>query len=366
MNFRRILFVLFAALASGAASAHATGASWLAIDAPASGALDLRWDIPAIDLQLALEIDRDGDGRYAAEEIAAQRDVLARYAAGRLAILRGGVACALRAEAAGLSTRNAEPVVSLRFAGRCERSGPIELATALFFESPSYSALFELRTPEGRYPGVLTPGSDRWLQPPTSTIAGALLRFLAKGTWHVLIGYDHIVFLLLLLLPSVLRGVRAGWQAVHSRREIVRDIVRIVTAFTLAHSVTLGFAATGTFTLPERPIEIAIAASIVFAGLLNLFPVAARLRLPLAFAFGFVHGFGFANAFGELDRAGFGIAPMLAGFNLGVEAAQLLIVACALPVLLALRRAPVYRQRLMPALSVLTAALGAFWLIARF
>ena len=181
----------------------------------------------------------------------------------------------------------------------------------------------------------------------------------------MLIGYDHVAFLLLLLLPSVLRGARAGWLVATSRGEVARDLLKIVTAFTIAHSVTLGLAATETLVLPARPIEIAIAASIVVAGVLNLFPAAARWRLSLAFGFGFVHGFGFANALGEIDGPGFGIAPMLAGFNLGVECAQLLIVAAALPLLLALARAPLYRQRLMPAASLATAALGALWLIAR-
>jgi hypothetical protein len=181
----------------------------------------------------------------------------------------------------------------------------------------------------------------------------------------VLIGYDHIAFLLLLLLPSVLHASSSGWVAAASGRQVIRDLLKIVTTFTVAHSVTLGLAATGTVQVPTQPIEVAIAGSIIVAGLLNLFPAAARWRMPLALVFGLVHGFGFANALRGIDVSGFRLAPVLAGFNVGVEVAQLLIVAAALPVLWALSRTRSYAGHVMPALSVATALTGGVWLIGR-
>jgi hypothetical protein len=181
----------------------------------------------------------------------------------------------------------------------------------------------------------------------------------------VLIGYDHIAFLLLLLLPSVLRASSAGWVAAASGRHVIRDLLKIVTAFTVAHSVTLGLAATETVHLPMQPIEVAIAGSIVVAGVMNLFPAAARWRMPLALVFGLVHGFGFANALQGIDMTGFRLAPLLVGFNLGVEIAQLLIVAAALPVLWLLSRTRSYAHRVMPALSIATALTGGVWMIGR-
>jgi HupE / UreJ protein len=129
--------------------------------------------------------------------------------------------------------------------------------------------------------------------------------------------------------------------------------------------VTLSLAATRTVLLATRPIEAAIAGSIVIAGMLNLYPKATHWRLWVAFGFGFVHGFGFANALGEIGATGFALAPMLAGFNIGVECAQLMIVAVALPILLLVGRSPIYANRLMPALSLATGLLGAVWLGAR-
>ena len=132
--------------------------------------------------------------------------------------------------------------------------------------------------------------------------------------------------------------------------------VTIVTAFTIAHSATLALAATGTVVLPTQPVEVAIALSIVVAGLLNLLPRLSGWRLPLAFGFGLVHGFGFANVLGELDLSGASMAPLLAGFNISVELAQLGIVVLVLPPIYLARRARWYSDGVLPLGSC---ALGA-------
>jgi hypothetical protein len=146
---------------------------------------------------------------------------------------------------------------------------------------------------------------------------------------------------------------------------VTRDIVTIVTAFTLAHSITLALAATGTLVLPARPVELAIAASIAIAGALNLVPAWSRWRLPLAFGFGFVHGFGFANALGGLDAGGVSLLPLLGGFNIGVELAQLGIVAVVLPAIYLARRQRWYANGVLPLGSCALGAAGVVWLVQR-
>jgi hypothetical protein len=148
-------------------------------------------------------------------------------------------------------------------------------------------------------------------------------------------------------------------------RDGIRDMVVIVTAFTVAHSITLGLAVSGLVQVPVQPIEVAIAGSIVVAGVINLFPAVSRWRLGLAFGFGLIHGFGFANALQEIGGGGVRLAPMLGGFNLGVEIGQLLIVAAILPLLWILGRTPLYATRIMPALSLATAMTGAIWFAGR-
>lgn len=176
--------------------------------------------------------------------------------------------------------------------------------------------------------------------------------FLHLGVLHILTGYDHLLFLLGLLI--VCRG--AG------------PTLGIVTCFTLAHSVTLAIAALGVFSLPGHIVEPLIAASIIFVGIENL----ARREAPtgrwaVAFAFGLLHGFGFAGA---LRATGLGageqglILPLFA-FNLGVELGQLALVAVALPLLARLRKHPVPLRRVQVIVSVLVAGAGLFWLAQR-
>ena len=112
-------------------------------------------------------------------------------------------------------------------------------------------------------------------------------------------------------------------------------------------------------------VEATIAFSIVAAGVLNLFPRGARWRLPIAFGFGLMHGFGFANALSELGASGARLVPALAGFNIGVELAQLSIVMIALPLLLRFRTKPFYAARIMPWASAATACAGVVWLLQR-
>jgi hypothetical protein len=353
-------------LASGTVHAHANGASDLRIvSGGASNALVASWDIAAADLSMPLELDSDGDGVLTAAEIDERRPAILQFATSRLGIRRGGDDCQLSAGELATSRRGSETFLSLQLSGLCPGNGPVEVSTSLFFGSAGYSAMLDVETPHGRFPAVLSFGSPGWTEPPAASVLDTLLHFLREGIWHVLIGYDHIAFLLLLLLPSVLQGSSSGWTTAVSGREVVRDLVKIVTAFTVAHSITLGIATAGAVQVPIQPIEVAIAGSIVVAGFLNLFPAASRWRLRLAFGFGFIHGFGFANALQEIGADGLRLAPMLAGFNLGIDVAQLLIVAVTLPILWLLSRGSRYASRFMPALSLATALTGAFWFTGR-
>jgi hypothetical protein len=362
----RLIAFIAGVATSGAALAHANGTSYLRIASGAAGApLAATWDIAAADLQLPLELDTDGDGVLGADELAARAAALSRFATGHLDIRRGGIDCVVSPGTPTRSARESETFVSLPLRIVCAADGPLEVSTSLFFGSAGYSALLDVRTPSHRFAAALSMNGATWAEPPVPSVLATSWRFLREGAGHVLIGYDHIAFLLLLLLPSVLRASSSGWVAVASGRHVSRDLLKIVTAFTVAHSVTLGLAATETVRLPTQPIEVAIAGSIVVAGVLNLFPAAARWRMPLALIFGLVHGFGFANALEGIDLTGFRLAPLLVGFNLGVEVAQLMIVAAALPVLWWLSRTRSYAHRVMPALSIATALTGGVWLMGR-
>jgi hydrogenase/urease accessory protein HupE len=176
-------------------------------------------------------------------------------------------------------------------------------------------------------------------------------RFVPEGIHHILIGPDHLLFLIGLLLMG----------------GSMRRLLLVVTAFTVAHSVTLSLAALDIFTPPARLIEPAIALSIVYVGFDNLLVKGGRdVRAWIAFAFGFIHGFGFANVLKAMDLPRSALGWSLFSFNLGVEIGQMgvvIVVASALALLRA-RNERVGRQ-VAVAGSVLVILAGSFWFVER-
>lgn len=211
--------------------------------------------------------------------------------------------------------------------------------------SPEIKAAFSSREPEAAQPAGFTPSAE-----PARVSAGA---FFKLGVEHILTGYDHLLYLAALILGCT--GLRA--------------IIGIVTAFTVSHSITLALATLGVVTPPSALVEQVIAGSIVFVALENLWLRGRdpKLRQVVAFAFGLVHGFGFAGLLADLGvgaEHGAVVVPLLS-FNLGVEAGQLLVIAIVLPLLLQARRRPRFITVLQPAASVAVAALGLIWLVDR-
>jgi hydrogenase/urease accessory protein HupE len=181
---------------------------------------------------------------------------------------------------------------------------------------------------------------------------GSFADFLLLGVKHILTGYDHLLFLLGLLVVT--------WSLASS--------LRIITCFTIAHSITLALATFGLVQIPSRIVEPLIAASIVYVGVENLLRGGdPRGRRLLTFAFGLIHGFGFASVLREMgvgSRVG-GVALPLFSFNLGVELGQIIIAAAALPIIWKLRAAPFFTARWAPACSGVVVVLGGFWFVQR-
>jgi hypothetical protein len=348
------------------AEAHATSTSYLVADGTDARDVRVTWGVAVADLNWELGLDSDGDGRITWGEVEGREEEIASFVAGHVDMTRGGVACDVRREDLQIATYNDEPHLSLGYRASCAKAGRLALTADLFFDTdPTQRTLVDFVTPAGQFTSVLSPESRTWVEPAKPSALATFRTFVGQGIWHVWIGYDHIAFMILLLLPGVLRSTGTGWLGTRTFRDTAGDLFRVVTAFTLAHSVTLALAATGAVRVPVRPIEIAIAASIIVAGVLNLFPAAARARLALAFGFGLIHGFGFANALAELGAEGTRLVPTLAGFNVGVELAQLSLVVLVLPLLFRARNSTFYALRFMPLTSLAAALAGAAWLVAR-
>ena len=151
-------------------------------------------------------------------------------------------------------------------------------------------------------------------------LATQFFGFVREGVWHIWSGFDHILFLLALLLPSVLWRRENAWQPVAEFRKALVYVLKVVTAFTVAHSITLSLATLGVVQLPSRLTESAIAASVVIAAANNIFPLFTRREWMVAFGFGLIHGFGFASGLSDMGITHENLAVTVLGFNLGVEA----------------------------------------------
>ncbi|MBS4200912.1 HupE/UreJ family protein [Bacillus sp. FJAT-49732] len=173
--------------------------------------------------------------------------------------------------------------------------------------------------------------------------------FMVLGIEHIITGYDHILFVLCLIIPATIT---------------IGRMVEVITAFTLGHSITLGIATLGILTLPERIIEPAIALSIIFVAVSNLLKWETKNRWIITFLFGLIHGFGFAGILQEMELSRSTIASSLLFFNVGVEVGQIAIIALVFPLLVLFRK---YKRfpAFVSASSVSIITIGLFWFVQR-
>ncbi len=249
---------------------------------------------------------------------------------------------------------------------------PIALAAA----TPVPPAPAPLATPGAAPSPAVDRDVDRDVDATTmaQSPATAFFGFVREGVHHILIGYDHILFLLSLLLPAVWirsavtdprTGVtRTRWVPSHNLRLALTNVLKVVTAFTVAHSITLALSVLNIVNPPSRWVESIIAASVVLAALNNIWPVISEARWKLTFVFGLVHGFGFASALKDAGLAKGALVAPLVGFNVGVEIGQLCIVAVVLPIAWSLRGTRTYRGAFAGG-SLAIAAIAGLWLVQR-
>lgn len=350
----------------GRAAAHAGSSAYLWLDFD-GGRGSLRWDLALRDADLALGLDADGDGQITWGETRRAEPALRGYARQRLVLESGGAPCAL-ADAGGLQVvaRDGEHYAVLRFDADCAAL-PDALRYAAQFElDASHRLLLRARVDGREQSAVLAPERREFVLASAGAGSAAVFAsYFREGVQHVLEGWDHLLFLLGLFLPAVLRREHGRWQPAHSLREVLLGSATVVTAFTVAHALTLCLAALGVLSLPSRIVESAVAASVLFAGLNNLRPLVHRRLAWLAAGFGLIHGSAIAGALLELGLPASGRVAALAGFNLGVEVAQLAAVAVLIPLAFPLRRARAYVRWVLWPGSALVALAGLVWLIDR-
>jgi hydrogenase/urease accessory protein HupE len=308
--------------------------------------------LPMDDVDLLLRVDRDLDGRISAPEIEAARDRLQAYAEKHLHIRSDDVA--LTAGRAGIrewrDPAGAE-YVELSFEyGSPSRIGRVSIRSDFLTDLYSgHKTLGDIRA-AGRSDEqfVFEPSRVYELRAPAGATWRTAASFIRLGIEHIFTGYDHILFLFGLLV------IGTG----------LRNLVAIVTSFTVAHSMTLAVATLGVVQPVPWMIEAAIALSIAYIGFENLLVQNPRYRWKITFVFGLVHGFGFATVLREMHLPRAGLVVSLFSFNAGVEIGQIAIVSVMYPVLLAIARTS-YRVPISRIVSSAIAVIGLFWFCQR-
>ena len=362
-----VLCVLAACCCCAPALAHKPSDSYLSLSVH-ERQIDGQWDIALRDLDFAIGLDADGNGELTWDEVRAKHKEIAAYALSHLSLASGGGVCPATVREQLIDDHTDGAYSVLRFGAVCaDKISALSVEYRLLFDiDPQHKGLLKLQNRGLTSTAIFSPdtATQQFAVAETNRLK-QFGDFLKTGVWHIWIGFDHILFLLSLLLPAVLIWTDQRWRPAPSFKSAFVDVFKIVTAFTLAHSITLTLATLQVIALPSRWVESAIAVSVIFAALNNIFPMILKRRWIAAFGFGLIHGFGFASVLSDLGLPQTALLLALVGFNVGVELGQIAIVAVFLPLAYALRGSWFYRRLILIAGSGLIALIAAIWFVER-
>ena len=363
----RIVALLACVLLSAPAFAHKASDAYLTIERD-GWLLRGQWDIALRDLDNALGLDANADGDITWGEVRSRQADIGAYAISRLQVSSGGERCSLSPTAYLIDTHTDGAYAVMTFTGACPQPGPTLALDYRLFEGldPQHRGLLNfVENGQSRSVVFSADTPHRIVGGDSSGPVRQFATYLNEGVWHIWTGFDHILFLLSLLLPAVLVRHHDRWQAGASFRASFIDVAKVVTAFTLAHSITLSLAALSIIQLPSRLVESCIALSVVLAALNNIWPLVHGRRWAVAFGFGLIHGFGFASVLADLGLPRDALLLALVGFNVGVELGQLAIISVFLPVAYGLRATKAYRRVIFVGGSAAIALVAGVWLAER-
>ncbi len=359
--------LLLIGLLSAPALAHKPSDSYLTIIGGGKQ-LTAKWDIALKDLEYLIGLDADQNSEITWGELKAKRQAIVAHALSRLHITADGRDCPLEVTQL-LVTQHSDggyAVLALRI-GCPGDAAVLNIDYHLLFDAdPTHRGLVLYTGGIAASTHVLSPSAPTLeLRTGEARLWKSFKDYVWEGVWHIWIGFDHILFLLSLLLPAVLILRARQWHPVESFRPAAMSVFKVVTMFTLAHSITLWLAVMQYVTLPSQMVEATIAFSIVVTALYNLYPRWPLSGWAVAFVFGLVHGFGFANVLLDLGLTQVTLAVALLGFNVGVELGQIAIVVVFFPLAYLLRGTWFYRLLVLKAGSVLIAAIAGLWMVER-
>lgn len=322
------------------------------------------WQIQLADLEQKVAFDLNADGHITWQEITTKRTTIDEFVSDSVsATISNKHTCALTSNGPlQLDSHFNQPYVVIPLSFVCPTSDAFTLSYSAFF---NLDANHKAITTINKHTRIFSAGnSTQTIDFTGSGYLATFTQYVYQGVLHIWMGPDHILFLIALLLTCVLVRNNKKWQGIGSKLTIFKHTAWIVTAFTLAHSITLTATAMNILSPNSRWVELGIAISVLFAALNNIWPVILRLGW-ITFGFGLLHGMGFASVLGELGLSNdYQLLSVLA-FNLGVEIGQLAILIVALPLLILARNHAWYQKWLMPAGSLAIALIAIQWSIER-
>jgi hypothetical protein len=364
VNHLLACLLLACCLFAPAARAHNLSVAHVDIAPAVGGGQRLELDLALRDLALSLPLDANRDERVTWAELQAARPAIEAMVRAKLSLDDRAGTCPLRFQDFGVRHYDDGSYASLVVHADCRNSQDLRLRYELFYDSdPRHRALVTVHRAGGVGTAIARAEQRILLLPKVS--GNPFRDFVREGIAHILSGYDHLAFLLSLLLPAPLVLVGRRWQPADGWREVLYPTLGLVTAFTAAHSITLSLAALGLVRPASFWVEAAIAARRARPPHNNLYPLVTRRLWAVGFGFGLVHGLGFAGALAETGLPADARLSALFGFNIGVEIGQLGVVSVALPTLFLLRTRPGYPDFVLRLLSSAIAALAGWWLLQR-
>ena len=364
-----LMFVLLinALLFSASAFSHQSSTSYFTGNINSNGALNGDLQIRLLDLERAIGLDQDGNGELTWGEALSQVEPVEKYIESLFRFHRNEYKCASSFSGAWkLDEHFNEQYLVLPVSAQCAIEGDLEINYSGFFDVDSeHKLLFNIKANEQSYRRVLS--NDKRtikLDLANGNHWDTFVEFTKQGVIHIWIGLDHILFLMCLLLAAIFGFTKSNAAQSRSLRENAWDIVGVVTAFTLAHSITLAAVALNWIEVSSKWVEVGIAITVFVAAMNNIFPVIKKIT-AVTFGFGLLHGMGFAGVLGELGLPeGQKLLSILA-FNLGVELGQLVIILAVLPFMFLINKYNLKPRYCLVGGSSLVALIAVMWIVER-
>jgi hypothetical protein len=353
MNRTFLIAIIALILGTVGARAHSQSYGYLTVNTSETTITGI-FELAIRDADRMHRLDSNSDGTITWGDIRQFETTIAQKLLSTLTFSSAEKSCTLNPSPLMIDTHGGETYLVMPFSAPCADTVTLTY-NAMFAVDAQHRGLVTVSSSNQTQTFVMSPDAR---SASLGQAAAHFTSFAVHGVQHLLAGYDHMLFLITLLLATVARNHMAGL------RKGLIEATKVVTAFTVSHSCTLALAALGWVTIPVPLTESLIAITIALAAVNNLWPVVRNRIWLLALGFGLIHGLGFANVLTELGLNTGNLLQALLAFNLGVEAGQIAVVIVALPLMYLIMRSPKV-SRTLPLTNLAIAIFGLAWFYDR-